>query len=631
VVDLSGQIFLNGGFEINTAGFDQINLDNTSFNGYMSNTIAYGSFGNMDIVASNTYCNGPQSGNWFVSLTGGETDAITLELSSPLVAGQTYSISFWDRACIAFSAGSMPIQLGLTNIQGTTGTIFYTAPNSTESLWTERVVTFTAPMDGLYISASLINNPDAANTSTWAHIDNFQFDTPTCPLVLNLGNDQIICTGELLLLDATLPEATYVWQDGSISASFNVLAGGTYTVTATIGSCDYMDSIIITEVAEIDVELGANSNICPGESVTLNATIPGATYFWQDGSTLSTYVANSTEQVSVDVSIGPCSNSDNISVTLLDFPTIDLGENISVCIGTTVLLDAANAGYSYVWQDGNTGQTYSTATSGLYSVEYTNGVCSNSDQVQVIVNPNPIVVVNGPFTICEGDEIELSASALSTYLWTPTNLVSDFNDASPTASVLDDQVFTVQGESAAGCPGSATIIVNVIEMNITGNPPSGIVPHEVQFTNSSEGENFNWSFGDGSTYASQNLNDWPSYTYLSEGFFETILTSSLNGTVCFDTLTINVFPESEITLIPNVITANNRDGNQTFRILSENLKSLDITVYNRWGNEVGKITKPNGSWSANENAAGTYFYILTALGVDGKEYTREGSFTVITE
>ena len=46
----SSQAFLNGDFEINTAGVDQINLGNAAFNGFMSNTIAFGSFGDRKSV-----------------------------------------------------------------------------------------------------------------------------------------------------------------------------------------------------------------------------------------------------------------------------------------------------------------------------------------------------------------------------------------------------------------------------------------------------------------------------------------------------------------------------------------------------------------------------------------------------
>ena len=69
------QTFLNGDFEINTAVNDQINLTNAAYNGYMSNSFAFGNYngggaggGDMDIITSAGYCGVPQNGNWYVGL-----------------------------------------------------------------------------------------------------------------------------------------------------------------------------------------------------------------------------------------------------------------------------------------------------------------------------------------------------------------------------------------------------------------------------------------------------------------------------------------------------------------------------------------------------------------------------------
>src|SRR3954471_1423316 len=94
-----GQTVLNGDFENTTASSDQINLSNTAYNSEMANSFSFGSYGDMDIIKSATYCGNAQSGNWFVAFTGGGTDAISLTLSAPLVAGGSYTVSFYDRGC----------------------------------------------------------------------------------------------------------------------------------------------------------------------------------------------------------------------------------------------------------------------------------------------------------------------------------------------------------------------------------------------------------------------------------------------------------------------------------------------------------------------------------------------------
>jgi hypothetical protein len=114
-ITANSQTFLNGNFEKNKAnlGVDEINLPNADFNSKMLNTNAFGTYGDMDIVNTSTYSGLAQDGSWYVALTGGGSDAIAMELSSPLIAGKTYTISFYDRGSTGFTP--QPIQIGVSN------------------------------------------------------------------------------------------------------------------------------------------------------------------------------------------------------------------------------------------------------------------------------------------------------------------------------------------------------------------------------------------------------------------------------------------------------------------------------------------------------------------------------------
>jgi gliding motility-associated-like protein len=69
-----------------------------------------------------------------------------------------------------------------------------------------------------------------------------------CSFEINLGEDTKFCGNETLLLNATLPNATYTWQDGSTNAMYEVKQPGTYWVTARIADYDITtsDTIVIT-------------------------------------------------------------------------------------------------------------------------------------------------------------------------------------------------------------------------------------------------------------------------------------------------------------------------------------------------------------------------------------------------
>jgi len=73
---------------------------------------------------------------------------------------------------------------------------------------------------------------------------------------INLGNDTTLCQAESLTLDATTPNATYLWQDNSTNPTFNVIQQGTYWVEVTVNNCSTANVILINqEDCEIILEL----------------------------------------------------------------------------------------------------------------------------------------------------------------------------------------------------------------------------------------------------------------------------------------------------------------------------------------------------------------------------------------
>jgi len=175
-----GQSLLNGDFEINSAGIDQINLVNSQYDSLMTNSKAFGNFsgggangGNMDIITSDFYCDLPQNGNWYVALTSGGSDAFSLKLSSPLIVGLNYSLTFYDRSCSPYPAGS-PIKIGVSNSNDNFGNLVYIAPVPVyNGVWSQRTFSFIAPISATYITVTC-DSIDSG--SPWTQVDNFSIE-----------------------------------------------------------------------------------------------------------------------------------------------------------------------------------------------------------------------------------------------------------------------------------------------------------------------------------------------------------------------------------------------------------------------------------------------------------------------
>ncbi len=131
---------------------------------------------------------------------------------------------------------------------------------------------------------------------------------------LELGDDAFICEGQSLILDASVSGAEYLWQDASTDAKFEVSETGLYWVRAGLGGCQKIDSVYVTVQAQPDTILEEFAFICEGEGIWLDATYPGASYLWQNGTTESKLKAVVPGLYSVHLEINGCLFEDEIEL-----------------------------------------------------------------------------------------------------------------------------------------------------------------------------------------------------------------------------------------------------------------------------------------------------------------------------
>lgn len=221
------------------------------------------------------------------------------------------------------------------------------------------------------------------------------------PFSISLPEDVFLCTvsGEVLTAETNydgdldwhwLPEAAV---DSPHTPSTMLVVNETtdLLVTATNeGGCEATASMRVVRLGEI-TDLGSDFTLCGKETAILNTGWPSSySILWNTGSTSSSIEVSSEGiyTVSVTSPLG-CSSEDEVLVTQLDYPQLDLGPLRELCEGESVQLFAGVNEYVYTWAHGVNGAYAVVSETGYYEVTAANGDCETTAGVDVLVHPMP--------------------------------------------------------------------------------------------------------------------------------------------------------------------------------------------------------------------------------------------------
>ncbi|HEY8659716.1 MAG TPA: gliding motility-associated C-terminal domain-containing protein [Hanamia sp.] len=195
--------------------------------------------------------------------------------------------------------------------------------------------------------------------------------------VFTLGSDTTLCRDTVYTYHFNLPNATYLWNDGSTANLYSINQPGMYSLAVTQLGCTATDTVIIGYKNNPVAYLGNDTTICTGTTYTLDATYANAIYLWQDGSSLPDLLVNKAGVYNVAVNLNGCIAKDTVQINYLDKPQFTLGRDTSICQGQTILLQPhLNVPANFLWQDGSTQPNYAAKDTGLFSLKASN-ICGS--------------------------------------------------------------------------------------------------------------------------------------------------------------------------------------------------------------------------------------------------------------
>ena len=282
---------------------------------------------------------------------------------------------------------------------------------------------------------------------------------------VSAGNNQTICAGSNVALSGS-GALSYSWDNNVQNwVPFAPTQTLTYTVTGTdANGCQNISQVTVTVNPLPTVSGGQNQTVCTGQQVTLNG-IGAVTYVW-DNNVLNGVAfspAQSNQYTVIGTDANGCQNTAQVTITVNVSPTVGAGQNQAVCAGTPVTLSGSGAS-TYLWNNNvQNGVAFTPTQTQTYTVTGTgvNG-CQGTAQVTVTVNALPTVSAGQNQALCAGQQVTLNGSGAATYTW--DNNVQNGVAFTPTQT----NQYTVIGTSAAGCVGSAQVLVTVYPLPNVG-------------------------------------------------------------------------------------------------------------------------------------------------------------------
>lgn len=257
--------------------------------------------------------------------------------------------------------------------------------------------------------------------------ENFEVILNTFPVIQSLGNDENLCEGEALVLNAITDIGTITWQDGSTTSNFNVNTAGMYWYVADNNGCTASDSMEVTYTNYPAIDIGENLTLCEGETQFLATIIPADSYLWQDGSSGTTFLIETAGVIWLEAANNDCVFRDSLEVFYVEASSINLGADTTLCDQENYLLEVNIPMATYEWSDASTLDMFNATSSGLYWVEATIQGCSARDSIQLTFQDNPNINIDDEIMACQGDIIELNAPIADDYQWSDGDMDASFS------------------------------------------------------------------------------------------------------------------------------------------------------------------------------------------------------------
>lgn len=529
--------------------------------------------------------------------------------------------------------------------------------------------TFVYPDSGTYILKLKVSTTGGCTDSASASVKVYPGFTPDFSVTGSCYQSPFVFTDKTYAKYGTVNSWSWNFGDPATTTDVSTVQNPTYQyaspgtamVSLTVNSskgCTDTISKTITINGKPDILLPfTDTLICSIDSLPLIVKSSNATsYSWTPAyNIINAGTANpivypkDTTVYTVVVKDKGCVDSASIKVNVLDYITVSLPADTTICTTDSIRLRPETYGLSYQWSPAtglsSTVVKYPMAAP-LNNINYTItanlGKCQAKASQHIKVVAYPKANAGRDTTICFAGTASLNGSITGAYFnWTPLGSLSHASTLHPIATPLFSTAYVLTAIDTLGCPKPFLDTVLVIVLPpislFAGHDTSVVVGQPLQLhaiSADSATLGFNWS---PAYWLNSTVIDNPVALVTSSSVDSIIYTVHVQNNIgcdASDNIKVVVYKTLPNIFMPNAFTPNNDGQNDVIRPILVGIASLDyFRVFNRWGQMIFSTTQNGKGWdgmmSGKLQDNDSFVYVVQGKDYTGKTIFKKGSFVLV--
>jgi len=297
-----------------------------------------------------------------------------------------------------------------------------------------------------------------------------------------------ICAGQSVQLSpvvggGTPPYTVFSWSPAAGLSAANIqnptanpASTTTYTLTVTDSNgCQGSGSVTVTINPLPTVNAGLDITLCnqPVATQLVGFSPLGGTWSGSPnvtaGGVFTPTITGTFNLTYTFTNANGCTNTDVMIVTVIAPTSANGGPDVTVCQNVPAFnLPVAGGG---TWSGTNVSGAglYTPSTVGTFTLTYSlgTGSCLTTDQIQITVNPLPVVNAGSDVAFCAGSNTQLNGAVnggtlpYASTVWSPAGTLSNANVLNPVATPASNQNYTLTVADANNCVGTDVVLVTV--------------------------------------------------------------------------------------------------------------------------------------------------------------------------